>query len=164
MAGIPADALIESWDSVEAISRRLAELIKAGGERFDAMVVVPRGGYYPASIVARGLGFGAVDMLQAAVGSYHDERTVQGRFQLGQMPTDKEVAAKKLLIIEDVCDSGRTLSFLTERFLGQGAELVRSGVLHYKPGLSRTGFVPDWFVKETDKWIVYPWEQAPDNS
>ncbi|MEK9196084.1 MAG: hypothetical protein AAB914_01820 [Patescibacteria group bacterium] len=31
----------------------------------------------------------------------------------------------------------------------QGAGQVRSGVLQYKP---------DWFVVQTDKWIVCPWE------
>jgi hypoxanthine phosphoribosyltransferase len=163
MTQIPDDAIQESWDDIYKKSVELAELIKnhceETGERFDAMVVVPRGGYYPANIVSRRLGFEADDMLHASIGSYKQGST--GRlpdFQLGQMPTDKEVKGKNLLIIDEVCDTGYTLEFLMKHLKKQGAALVRSGVLHYKPSLSRTGFKPDWSVATTDKWVVYPWE------
>ncbi|HVX57984.1 MAG TPA: phosphoribosyltransferase family protein [Candidatus Saccharimonadales bacterium] len=167
MTAIPDDAVRETWQSVYDDSLKLAELIAAdcrdSGERsgFDAMVVVPRGGYYPANIVARRLGFEAADMLQASVGSYESGTTERRpEFRLGQMPTDEQVAGKKPLIIDEVCDTGYTLQLLVERFKKQGAAEVRTGVLHYKPHSSRTGLVPDWFVNQTGKWIVYPWEES----
>ena len=47
MAQIPDDALHETWDSVYEKSLQLARLIEAhcqeSGERFDAIVVIPRG-------------------------------------------------------------------------------------------------------------------------
>lgn len=163
MDNTPSGALQETWDSVYDMSVRLADLIRrhcqASGERFDALVVVPRGSYYPVNIVARELGFSAVDLLHACLSSYESDATERNvRFKLGQMPTDEEIAGKNLLIIEEVCDTGHTLVFLSERFERQGAGLIRSGVLHYKPGHSQTGFVPDWFVAKTDRWITYPWE------
>jgi hypoxanthine phosphoribosyltransferase len=74
------------------------------------------------------------------------------------MPSDKDVQGKRLLIIDEVCDTGYTLAFLAKRLQEQGAALVRSGVLHYKQSLTRSGFEPDWAVATTDKWILYPWE------
>ena len=163
MTDIPADALRETWDSVYNKTLQLAAMIETDcrqrGEQFDAIVVVPRGSYYPVNILARELGFGAVDLLHASIGSYADATTDRrSEFQLGQMPSDKQIAGKNLLIIEEICDSGRTLKFLTDRLREQGAGLIRTGVLHYKPAQSQTSFVPDWFVAKTDKWIVYPWE------
>ena len=163
MTDIPADALVETWESIHKMSLDLAAKIEkhihSTGEKFDAMIVVPRGSYYPANIVSRRLGFSANGLLHACLESYEQQGTKRlTDFKLGQMPTKAELAGKKLLIIEEVCDTGRTLSFLVKRFKSQGAVLIRSGALHYKPGLSQTGFVPDWFVIETDKWIVYPWE------
>lgn len=162
MPDIPADALRETWDSVYEMSVELARLIeehcRTSGERFDAVVVVPRGSYYPANIVARELGFEATDLLAAAVKSYKPNSTERTEFKLGQLPSNDEVRGKNLLIIEEVCDRGHTLQFLNDRFKEQGADLIRTGVLHYKPTQSQTGFKPDWAVKETDKWIVYPWE------
>jgi uncharacterized protein len=163
MSDIPADAFRETWDSVYEKSVRLAGLIEGHcretGERFDSVVVVPRGSYYPVNIVARQLGFTATDLLHAGVTSYAPVGSKrQAEFKLGQMPSSSEVKGKNLLIIEEVCDTGQTLTFLTEHFKEQGAKLVRVGALHYKPAMSLTGFKPDWAVATTDKWIVYPWE------
>jgi hypoxanthine phosphoribosyltransferase len=161
MSAIPADAIRETWDDVHAKSLKLAEMIKEGGEKFDAIVVVPRGGYFPAVIVARRLGFGAADMLQASIGSYEDDAAErESKFRIGQMPSDEEVKGKKLLVIDEVCDTGSTLDFLAKRLREQGAAAVRTGVLHSKPGRSVTGFTPDWSVITTDKWVVYPWEDG----
>ena len=163
MKAIPADARHETWDSVHDLSLELATRIETDcrqrQETFDAMVVVPRGSYYPANIVARELGFESIDMLHACVGSYSiGDSQRQPTFQLGQMPPPEMVRDKNLLIIEEVCDSGQTLRFLVDWLQKAGAKLIRVGVLHYKPNCNQTDFVPDWYVAETDKWIVYPWE------
>lgn len=163
MSEIPDDALRETWDSAFDKTVQLSQMIKsacaASGEQFDTIVVIPRGSYYPVNIIGRELGFNSVNYLHACIGSYSDGSvTSRGEFALGQMPTDEEVIGKKLLIIDEVCDKGQTLKFLDERLKKQGAKLVRTAVLHYKPAQSETGFIPDWFVEETDKWIVYPWE------
>lgn len=163
MDGIPADALMESWESIFEKTVSLAHIIEAAcaesGEQFDAIVVIPRGSYYPVNIVGRELGFKATDYIHACIGSYADYSVKQrGQFSLGQMPSDDEVKGKDLLIIDEVCDKGQVLSFLTKRLKKQGAKLVRTGVLHYKPSQSETGFVPDWYISETDRWVVFPWE------
>jgi hypoxanthine phosphoribosyltransferase len=164
MTDIPADALWETWESIYDKTMQLADRIEkhcqASGEQFDAILVVPRGSYYPVNIVARELGFGATDLLHACLTSYVSngiERNKDG-FKFGQMPTKEQVSGKDILIIEEVCDKGFTLNYLTEWLKEQGAGLVRTGVLHYKPGQSETGFKPDWYIGETDEWIVYPWE------
>ncbi|MGZ6005407.1 MAG: phosphoribosyltransferase [Candidatus Saccharimonadales bacterium] len=164
------DILRETWDSVYEKTVKLAETIEKHcqetGEQFDVMIVVPRGSYYPANIISRELGFGATNLLHACIDTYSDggagvaER--HGQMHLGQMPTEEDIRGKNLLIIEEVCDKGNTLQFLYDRFKEQGANLIRTGVLHYKPGQSETGFVPDWSMGETDQWIVYPWEPHED--
>ncbi len=163
MTDIPDDATRITWEDVHDKSVNLAELIKNHcqkiGERFDYLVVVPRGGYYPANIISRRLGFEADDILQASIGSYKQGSTDRlPDFRLGQMPSDAEVKGKQLLIIDEVCDTGSTHAFLAKHLKEQGATLVRAGVLHYKPTLSRSGFEPDWSVATTDKWVIYPWE------
>jgi len=163
MTDIPSDALWPSWDDVHKMALNLAEQIEKHcaktGEQFDAMVVIPRGAYNPASVVSYKLGFSAVDLLHACIGSYVPGKAEWGgKYHLGQMPTPEEIKGKNLLIIEEVCDRGRTLTFLTDYLKEHGAALVRTGVLHDKPTQSVTGFKPDWFVETTDTWIVYPWE------
>lgn len=163
MTDIPPDALRETWESVLELSLKLAARIEVDsrqrGEQFDVMVVVPRGSYYPANIVSRELGFGAVDLLHACISSYEpDSSERELSFKLGQMPSAEMVRGKNILIIEEVCDTGYTLDFLIKYLQKAGAGLIRIGVMHYKPGRNQTGFRPDWFMTETDQWIVYPWE------
>jgi hypothetical protein len=155
---IPADALHETWETMERKSLHLAELIRESGQTFDALVTLPRGGYFPALVVARMLGFGAPDMLQACIGSYEDDKDRRGAFQRGQMPRPEDIRGKHLLVIDDVCDTGHTLEYVCEFLQKAGAASVKSGTIHYKPGRSQTPFKPDWFVEQTEKWIVYPWE------
>lgn len=164
MTDIAKNAMRETWESVYEKSLSLAYLIeehcRTSGERFDAIVVVPRGSYYPVNIISRELGFDAGALLHACLTSYEDQKSERaGKFKIGQMPADKDVKDKNLFIVEEVCDTGYTLDFLVKRFKEQGANLVRSGVLYYKPARNETGFKPDLVVAETDEWIVYPWEK-----
>lgn len=160
---IPEDALYETWDSVYDKSQRLSAKIQQHchetGERFDSIIVIPRGSYYPANIVSRELNFRAIDLLHACIDSYPSGKADGApTLKVGQMPPKELVEGKDLLIVEEVCDTGRTLSYVVDYLRENGAHSVRTGVLHYKSIRNETGFKPDWFITETDKWIVYPWE------
>jgi len=160
---IPADAVHETKDDIFAKAVKLAGIIEAdcqkSGEAFDMMVILPRGAFYPANIVSRKLGFTSMDILSASISAYKEGRSDRQDFKLGQMPTEEEVSGKNLLIIDEVCDTGFTLQYLTNYLKNYGAKQVKSGVIHYKPGRSETHYEPDWYVEKTDKWIVYPWEE-----
>ena len=162
MTKIPDDARRLTWNEAYDLALKLAAQIEehciATGERFDGMVVVPRGGYNPASIVSYKLGFRSVDLQHACIGTYEANSTEAGDYLFGQMPDPEVIKGKNWLIIDEVCDRGRTLEYLTNYLQKTGAAQVRTGVLHYKPGQSQTGFVPDWCVEQTEAWIVYPWE------
>lgn len=165
MEGIPADALWERWDHVNFLSVQLADQIEAHciqtSEQFDGMIVIPRGSYFPVNIIARRLGFKATHLQHMGMTSYplgQTERSDVG-FEYGQMPLTEHLKDKDWLIIEEVCDTGHTLSHAVDLLRHAKAGLIRTGALHYKPERSQTGFVPDWVPTEpTDRWIVYPWE------
>lgn len=63
----------------------------------------------------------------------------------------------RVLIVDDVFDSGRTAQTL-KRLITQKTSFLRFAMLYYKPARNETGFVPDYFVKETDSWLVFPHE------
>ena len=163
---IPGDALHETWDSVYALSLKLANQIAddcvKSGQQFDAIVVVPRGSYYPVNIIAREFGFGSTELLHACISSYAQPGQQKEQIELGQMPTAQQIKGKDLLIIEEVCETGKTLQFLVDHLHKQGARAVKVGTLHYKPSRSQTGYVPDWYATKTDRWIVYPWEEREE--
>ena len=60
-----------------------------------------------------------------------------------------------LLIIEDIIDSGVTLSYLTKYLLGKGARTVRTCTLLDKPSRRKVEFVPDYCGTEIpDEFVV----------
>ena len=73
------------------------------------------------------------------------------------MLATESVAARKLLVVDDVADSGRTLALVLKRMRGYGAG-PRSAVIYSKP---RSVIEPDYVWKSTDEWIVFPWSAAP---
>ena len=64
-------------------------------------------------------------------------------------------AGRSVLLVDDICDSGRTLDALTRIFLKQGAAEVRSAVL-IKRELPEPGFNPEYtgFTYTGTEWFV----------
>ena len=60
-----------------------------------------------------------------------------------------------LLIIEDIVDSGVTLSYLTKYLLGKGAKSVRTCTMLDKPSRRKVDFVPDYCGTEIpDEFVI----------
>jgi hypoxanthine phosphoribosyltransferase len=68
----------------------------------------------------------------------------------------------RLLIIDDVFDSGRSLEAvideLQRRCAGRAPRDIRIATVYYKPARNRSRLKPDFFVHETDRWLVFPHE------
>lgn len=73
------------------------------------------------------------------------------RLDLTAIPTRD----RSVLLVDDVCDSGRTLAAITERLLEEGAREVRSAVL-VRRVLPEPRYLPNWsaFSYEGDEWFV----------
>lgn len=67
-----------------------------------------------------------------------------------------------LLIIDDVFDSGRSIEALLRELKVKCRrnlpETIRVATVYYKPARNKTQLTPDYFVHETDDWLVFPHE------
>lgn len=68
----------------------------------------------------------------------------------------------QLLLIDDVFDSGRSLEAvvaeLQRRCRRNMPEQVRIATVYYKPARNKSALKPDYFIRETDQWLVFPHE------
>ena len=68
----------------------------------------------------------------------------------------------RVLIVDDVFDTGHTIKAvideLTKRARGNTPEDIRTAVPWYKPTRNQTDLVPDYFIRETAEWLVFPHE------
>ena len=144
---------ILGWDD---ISRLVDALIVNIDRDYDALLVVTRGGMVPACLVSERLDLR--NILVAAVQLYIGIGQTLEAPVFMQFPNDTLLAGKRVLVVDDVWDSGRTAMAVRERVkVARGHPHV--AVLHYKPHASRfPSDQPDYFAEITADWIVYPWD------
>ena len=91
-----------------------------------------------------------------------DERDSQIRVHGLQYVIDNVDADEGLLIVDDVYDTGLSIKAvienLQERARRNTPNDIRVATAYFKPGKNRTDRVPDYFIHETDKWLVFPHE------
>jgi len=143
-----------SWQDLDDLVAQLAERLRASPEP-DVVLAISRGGLVPAGMLGYRMGWR--DMLLAAVVVYDDEQGFRGAAEFLQFPSDDLLRGKRVLIVDEVWDSGTTIAAVSARIRAAGGEPV-TAVLHYKPGRSRVDIVPDHYIVETDDWVIYPFK------
>lgn len=146
------DREILTWSGFGDATRELSRAIVA--DRFvpDVVVAIARGGLLPAGAIAYGLGVKSCGALN--VEFYTGIGTVLEAPAL--LPPDLDLGylpGKRVLLVDDVADSGRTLALAVKMLIEAGAD-VRSVCIYTKPGSIA---MPDYAWRETDRWIDFPW-------
>ncbi len=151
-----SDKEILTWNDFAVMSRELAQEIADSGFNPEVLIGVARGGMIPAGALTYSLGVKLTDAIN--VEFYTDvEATLPDPVLLAPMLDIDSIRGKRVLVVDDVVDSGRTLALVLELLTKFGAE-VRSAVIYEKP---TTSVKPDFVWKSTSKWIVFPWSAQP---
>lgn len=150
---------ILTWTDVDKL---IDHLIPQFEVEFTAMVMITRGGLIPGGMLAEALGMDT--LLTAAVDfpSEMEQDKEKARLlawpKFFQFPEDSLVRGQRVLVVDDVWGSGRTITAVKNRISG-AAGSPYTCVLHFNPYRSLFGAVrPDYYAAVTDAHIVYPWE------
>jgi uncharacterized protein len=150
-----------SWDDVDKL---IDHLIPQFENEFDAMVMITRGGIIPGGMLAEALHIS--DIFTAAVNfpaEMEDEKQREKNRLLAwpqflQFPEENLVRGRRVLIVDDVWGSGRTITAVKNRISAQAGSPYTC-VQHFNPYRNLFGTVrPDYYAAITDAYIVYPWE------
>jgi hypoxanthine phosphoribosyltransferase len=152
MVDTSIDKDVVSWD---ALADMVAELATKVRGEYDVMLAITRGGLVPAGMLAYRLGIR--NILVAAVEFYDDDGKPGPRPTFLQFPSDPLLRGQRVLIVDEVWDSGTTIRAVTDRVRQAGGEPT-TAVLHYKPARSKAPGTPDHHVVTTDRWVVYPFK------
>ena len=144
--------LVLRWMDIIALSRKLAGIISKSGFRPDCIIGLIRGGLIPARLLSDYLDVGRM----FAVGiSFYTDVGERSEKPLVTQDIDVDLRGKSVLIVDDVADTGMSLIASRDLVISKGAGRVMLATLHKKPW---SKVVPDFYVVDTDAWIVYPWE------
>lgn len=152
-----------TWGEVD---RLIDHLLPQFDKEFEGMVMITRGGIVPGGMLAEAMGI--THILTAAVDFPAEiERERSGLFawpRFLQFPADELLRERRILVVDDVWGSGRTITAVKNRVSASGG-FPATCVLHFNPYRNLFGnHRPDFFAAVTDAHIVYPWEidRGPD--
>ena len=141
-----------TWEDLGAAVEDLAKQIQEAGFGPDAVLALARGGLPAAGALAYALGVKNMATLNVEFYTGVEER-LEEPLLLPPVPDLTLLRSERLLVVDDVADTGRTLKLASE-FCAQHGPEVKTAVLYEKPqSVVRCDFV--W--RRTDKWINFPW-------
>ena len=149
-------------------SFRLAATIYASGFRPHFIVGIWRGGSPVGIAVQEYFEFRGVETdhiairtsSYTAIGEQSNTIRVHGLHYI----IENIDAEDSLLIVDDVFDSGRSIKAVLDELKEKTRRNMPSDLKiacpWYKPGNNKVGIIPDYYIHETDKWLVFPHELA----
>jgi hypoxanthine phosphoribosyltransferase len=143
---------IPSWNQIYVSLLKLSDAVQKSGFKPDVIVGVSRGGLVPARIMS--------DLLETP-----KLANVAAEFYVGIEETKREptitqpvsmsVKGMKVLVVDDLADTGESLKQVNTHLKSKGASEVRIAAIYWKPW---SVTVPHYYIEETRCWIVFPWE------
>ncbi|MYX35937.1 MULTISPECIES: phosphoribosyltransferase family protein [Streptomycetaceae] len=132
--------------------RDLARTIADDGFAPDIVLSIARGGVFVAGGLAYALDCKNIHLVNVefytGVGT-----TLDMPVMLAPVPNVIDFSDKKVLIADDVADTGKTLKLVRD-FCAEHVAEVRSAVIYEK---SHSLVKCDYVWKRTDEWINFPW-------
>jgi hypoxanthine phosphoribosyltransferase len=147
-----------SWGKTYALTRRLAVRILQQSFRPDFVVAIGRGGFVPARILCDFLAIGALTAIKIEHWAKGAKKQEKARLRF---PLNVVVSGAKVLVVDDVTDTGDTLRAASEYLQQQQPAEMRTAVIHHK---SSCQSMPDFFGQKIVKWrwVIYPWAVFED--
>ncbi len=152
-------ATLVSWDQVdswcESISRKIMNKFYP-----DIIIGIARGGLVPARILSDRLW--VKDLISVKTEHWGITATKDGEAVL-KTKIDVDIKGKKVLIVDDITDTGESMSLAYNYVKSLGPSEIRSVTMLH---ISRSTFVPDYYAELiTEKnwaWFIFPWNIYED--
>lgn len=139
-----------SWEEMHGICKALA--VAASRFQPEVILAVGRGGFYPGTLIAHML---RVDVYPVRLSRRVNDVVTfeQPRWLIEPPPL---VADRRILIVDEICSTGETLTLVKQKAEALGAREVRTAVLYaHSWGTS----VPDDIGLISDALILNPWDR-----
>lgn len=141
------------WDAVALLAKCCEEKLREDGFVPDYVLGITMGGLVPAAIIAEQ--FETRNFATISAESYHNK--AQGELNITFLP-NIDFAEKKVLLVDEIADSGATLKKIVEilREKYAPAELKTATLIVNSENCI---FRPDVFAREVTEWVHFPWER-----
>ena len=147
---------ILGWEQFGAAGRELASTVVGDGYHPDLLLAIARGGLLIAGSMAYALGMKNCCVINVEYYTGVDER-LDVPVILPPALNLVDLGHARVLVVDDVADTGETLQLVAETVRPEVAEL-RTAVLYEKP---RSVVRCDYVWRRTENWVEFPWSTRP---
>ncbi|MCZ7401101.1 MAG: phosphoribosyltransferase [Candidatus Methanoperedens sp.] len=143
-----------SWGAANRLARALAHKVIESGYEPDIIIGIARGGLVPARMVCDLL---LKNNLISVTTQHWGIATNLGKAWIKfSLPQEADISGKRVLVVDDVADTGDSISILMDYLQKKNPLEIRSAVLHYK---TCSTLIPDYYSEKLEEWnwIIYPW-------
>ena len=146
------DYEVPTWNQIYEMLLSQAQKIKTQNYKPDLIIAIARGGVVPSRILS--------DLLEIPNLSFIQIEFYTNINQTLQEPNLKQtlitnVTGKKILLVDDISDTGKSLKLAKTYLQNQGAIEIKTATLYQKPQSISTS---DFYEKQTTAWVVFPWD------
>ncbi len=149
-----------SWPEIDRWSDLIAEKVRSASWNPQVIVGLTRGGWVPSRMLADRLGTKHLAALRAQ--HWGVTATPSGSAELTEELATR-LDQKRVLVVDDITDTGQSLQLAVRHVADRGALEVRSATyLH----ISHSTYMPTYFAEEVARdawrWFVFPWNYWED--
>ncbi|MCF6310764.1 MAG: phosphoribosyltransferase [Sulfurimonas sp.] len=139
-----------SYENFKNDTNSLIEKVRSSD--FDAIVAIARGGLTLSHVMAEGLEIRQVQSIRTELYDKTDKRD-----QISIFVKCDFKSAKKVLVVDDIADSGDTLKVVMECLESDFSDIdFSSATLFYK---KTSIYEPNFWINEAKEWIEFFWEK-----
>ncbi len=150
-------ARLASWEEIERWAKEGAWKVLEEGWEPDVVVGLARGGWVAARLYCDYLG--VKDLVSLKIEHWGVTATPDGKAKL-KYGSNYNLEGKKVLIVDDISDTGESLTLAKNYVENQKPAEIRVATLLTVRG---SRFKPDYYGEEIDwVWIVFPWNFVED--
>jgi hypoxanthine phosphoribosyltransferase len=148
-----------SYDMIHNDARRLADMLKQPGRKYDCIVAIATGGLVPARMLKKHI---SVPVYVVNVSHYDTQDRPTNNLNIIQWVQHDVIDGKNIILLDEVDDTRATLGFVSRKLLEDGAASLSIAVLHNKTK-DKVDSIPEgvhYYAANTvgPLWICYPWE------
>jgi uncharacterized protein len=139
-----------SWEELQETAFILSQKILSSNKKIDLIVGIARGGVTISHLVSD---FLSLPLASFTISSYQNFAQVRAPLITYKLGT--KLSNKRILLIDDISDTGNTFIHGMEHLKEMEAHEVYTASLFIKPW---TKFTPDFYVKKVDEWVIFPFD------
>ncbi len=148
---------LPTWVELHENIRDIAKKIKKDNYRPDIVIALSRGGFIPARVICDLMII--KDLLSVKVDHWGITATKDGKAHL-RYPIDVDLTGKKVLIVDDITDTGESMAIAKEFVEKLNPEEIRTAAIFH---IKTSKFIPNYYSEEIDWiWVMWPWNYIED--